>query len=387
VSTEAGQPGSRRPRPRELGLAIGSFAPGKLNAITDVPGVQVGHATVIAGEPGPSAIRTGVTVVLPHAGEIASHPVFAAPHRLNGNGEMTGLEWIRECGMLTSAVAITNTHSVGVVRDALIAAEFSQTAGREDYWRTPVVAETWDGVLNDCDGMHVTAAHVEQALAAASGGAVLEGSVGGGTGMICHGFKGGIGTSSRIVTLSSQRFAVGVLVQANHGRRERLMINGVPVGEAFPATVVPTPGAAPQPHPGAGSIIAIVATDAPLLPGQCARLAQRAGLGVARTGGVGEHYSGDLFLAFATGNRSLPSLDYGSDPPITAELRMLVEGHMTPLFDAVVEATEEAIVSALFAGTTMAGRRGTAHALPARETIAILADAGRLGTARPPSAE
>jgi D-aminopeptidase len=369
---------------------IGTLPTGKWNAITDVAGVQVGHATVIDGEPGPTAVRTGVTVLLPHSGEIGTQPVFAAPHRLNGNGEMTGLEWMRECGMLTSPVAITNTHSVGLVRDALIAAELRRRLEPEGFWRTPVVAETWDGVLSDCNGMHVTAAHVDQALRAASGGPVSEGAVGGGTGMVCHGFKGGIGTASRLVSLGSERFTVGVLVQANHGRRERLTINGVPVGQAIPTTLVPAPGAGaevpgPPSGPG-GSIIVVIATDAPLLPGQCARLAQRAGLGVARTGGVGEHYSGDLFVAFATGNGSLPSLDYGSEPPVTVELRMLVEGQMTPLFDAVVEATEEAIISALFAGSTMAGRWGTAHALPIQETIATVAAAGRLGSAPPTAA-
>ena len=374
----------RRPRPRNLGLVFGSLPPGPLNAITDVPGVRVGHATIIAGAAGPAAVRTGVTVILPHP-EGFGAPVFAAPHRLNGNGEMTGLEWIRECGMLTSPVAITNTHSVGVVRDALIAAELRRTGAGDGFWRTPVVAETWDGVLNDTNGMHVTAGHVEAAIDAATSGAVAEGGVGGGTGMICHGFKGGIGTSSRAVPVGSESFTVGVLVQANHGRRDRLQINGVPVGRAFGMDVVPEPDVAGEcggrpPH-GAGSIIVIVATDAPLLPGQCARLAQRAGLGIARTGGAGEHYSGDLFLAFATGNRSMPTLDYGAAVPTTVELRMLVDDHITPFFDAVIEATEEAIVSALFAGETMAGRWGTAHALPIEDVVAILDRAGRL-TAR-----
>jgi D-aminopeptidase len=360
-------------------VVIGSLDPGPLNAITDVPGVRVGHATIIEGPPGPDAVRTGVTVVLAHAGDIAASPVFAAPHVLNGNGEMTGLEWIRECGMLSSPVAITNTHSVGVVRDGLIAAELRRTGAGDGFWRLPVVAETWDGVLNDCNGMHVSAAHVEQALSTASGGAVPEGAVGGGTGMICHGFKGGIGTASRMVQIGSERYVVGVLVQANHGRRERLTINGVPVGLELSEAGEPSETGAPP--PGAGSIIVIVATDAPLLPGQCARLAQRAGLGVARTGGVGEHSSGDLFLAFATGNRTLPSQDYGASSPVTIELKMLAEDHITPLFDAVVEATEEAIISALFAAVTTAGRLRTAHALPIEETVAILAARGRLNGA------
>ncbi len=335
-----------RKRARELGIVLGALATGERNAITDVPGVRVGHTTLVEGD----SVRTGVTVVLP-----GEEPLFAGAHRLNGNGELTGLEWVRESGMLTTPVGLTNTHSVGVVRDALVAA--ARAASRPSgAWSLPVVGETWDGVLNDIDGMHVRADDVGAALANASDGAVAEGNVGGGTGMICHGFKGGIGTSSRLVE-EADGAVVGVLVQANYGRRARLRIDGVPVGEKIPVADVP----APQPADGAvgGSIIALVATDAPLLPGQCERLAQRAGLGVARMGGVGEDSSGDLFLAFATGNGGLGGRSG------TVPLRMLPNERMTPLFDAVVEATEEAIVNALCAAETMTGLGGsTVHAIP-----------------------
>lgn len=361
-------------RARELGIAIGSGVPGPLNAITDVAGVRVGHTTLISGDGrlrvGTGPVRTGVTVILPHEGSIWDDPLFAGCHRLNGNGELTGLEWVRESGTLTSPVALTNTHSVGVVRDALIAHE---VRGRQDlFWALPVVGETWDGTLNDTNGQHVRAEHVDAALADASDGPVPEGSVGGGTGMICHGFKGGIGTASRVVTVGPARYTVGVLVQANHGRRERLRINGVDVGGAIPAREVPVPslGAAP----GSGSIIGVVATDAPLLPTQCTRLAQRIGLGVARTGGVGEDSSGDLFLAFTTGNRGLPSGQVGERPVLTVDVKMLANAYITPLFDAVVEATEEAIVNALLGAETMQGRDGvTAHRLDPERLLQVLA--------------
>jgi D-aminopeptidase len=347
-----------RARARDLGVAIGTLPPGERNAITDVPGVRVGHATLIEGQD----VRTGVTVLHPHEASPWYEPVFAGAHRLNGNGELTGLEWIRESGMLCSPIALTNTHSVGVVRDALISAEISSRSDEREFWSLPVVGETWDGLLNDINGMHVRAEHVAQALDDASAGAVPEGNVGGGTGMICHGFKGGIGTSSRVVAEAGGA-VVGVLVQANHGRRERLRVNGVPVGAGIPVSEIPDPyGRVP---PGAGSIIAIVATDASLLPLQCERLAQRAGLGIARAGGVGEHSSGDLFLAFATGNRGLPSADVDATAPLTIPVQMLANNYITALFDAVVEATEEAIVNALCAAETMTGAKGaTAYELP-----------------------
>jgi D-aminopeptidase len=369
-------------RARELGIEIGTGVPGPLNAITDVAGVRVGHTTLIEGEGplrvGRGPVRTGVTVILPHDGNVWEESLFAGCHRLNGNGELTGLEWVRESGMLTSAIGLTNTHSVGVVHDALIAHEVAAKGGDEIFWALPVVGETWDGRLNDINGFHVEAEHVAAALAAAAGGPVAEGSVGGGTGMICHGFKGGIGTASRLVPTQHGGFTVGVLVQANHGRRTRLQVEGVPVGQVIGAEEVPLPGPPSSAPAGAGSIIVVVATDAPLLPNQCERLAQRAGLGVARTGGVGEHSSGDLFLAFATGNRGLTQGPDGVEEPLTLPLRMLTNSHITALFDAVVEATEEAIVNALLQAGTLSGRDGViAHGLDGQRLVEVMARYGR----------
>ena len=327
-------------RARDLGIGIGDLPVGPANAITDVEGVRVGHTTLIEGDD----VRTGVTVVLP-----PTTPLFAGAHRINGNGELTGLEWVRDSGWLTTPVALTNTHSVGVVRDALIAAV---DPGEWD-WSLPVVGETWDGFLNDITGFHVRPEHVERALAAASGDAVEEGAVGGGTGMVCHGFKGGIGTSSRVV---EDGFTVGVLVQANHGRRPRLRVNGVPVGERIGGDAVPVP--ARGAGEGAGSIIVLVATDAPLLPGQCEHVARRAGFGIARTGGLGERSSGDFALCFATGNV------FEGDEPVR-NLRMLAPERIDPLYAAVVDAVEESILNAILAADTMTGRDGnTVHALP-----------------------
>ena len=329
------------PRARELGIEIGRLPPGPENAITDVPGIRVGHTTLIEGE----SVRTGVTVVVP-----PREPLFAASHTINGNGELTGLEWIRDSGLLTTPIGLTNTHSVGVVRDALVAAA---RPGESD-WSLPVVGETWDGFLNDINGFHVKPEHVAAAFDSARDGAVEEGSVGGGTGMVCHGFKGGIGTSSRVV---EDGWMVGVLVQANHGRRLRLRVNGVPVGERIGPDVVPLPqSGAPE---GAGSIIVLVATDAPLLPGQCERVARRVGFGIARTGGMGERSSGDFALCFATGNRSLDA-DEGE-----LALRMLNDGRIDALYEAVIDAVEESILNAMLAAETMTGKNGnTVHALP-----------------------
>ena len=359
-------------RARDLGIVIGNGTPGPLNAITDVAGVRVGHCTLVTGDGplvrGHGPVRTGVTVVLPHNEGVWSKQVFAGHHRLNGNGEMTGLSWIAECGTLMSPIALTNTHSVGIVRDTLVQIEVESRQDDEIYWSLPVVAETWDGVLNDCNGFHVEPEHVRAAFADAGTGPIAEGNVGSGTGMVCHGFKGGIGTASRVTdsTDSTDSYVVGVLVQANHGVRSRFTINGVPVGVAIDADTVPTPQV-PDLLPGAeggGSIIVVVATDAPLLPHQCQRLAQRAGLGIARTGGAGEHGSGDLIVAFATGNRIAAS-DYGSAPPAVQRLDMLSDAFIDPLFHATIEATEEAIVNALVAAETMTGRDDvTAHSLP-----------------------
>jgi D-aminopeptidase len=357
-----------RPRARDLGLRIGALSPGPLDAITDVPGVRVGSVTLVSGEGplrrGEGPVRTGVTVVLPHDGRIFDEPVFAGCHRLNGNGELTGLEWIRESGRLTTPIGLTNTHSVGVVRDALVAAGAAQRAERDLFWSLPVVGETWDGLLNDINGFHVRSDHVQEALRRAADGPVEEGAVGSGTGMICHGFKGGLGTASRVVAEASGGWTVGVLVQANHGRRERLRVGGVAVGEAIGPDVVPLPEGAPG---GAGSIIVVCATDAPLLPHQCTRLAQRCALGVARTGGSGEHWSGDLMLAFSTARQGIPASEVSvTGERVTVEVTMLVDSHIDALFDAAIEATEAAIVSALLAAETMTGRDGiTAHALEA----------------------
>jgi D-aminopeptidase len=333
-------------RARDVGILVGELEPGPLNAITDVAGVRVGHTTLIEGED----VRTGVTVVVPPL------PVFAAPHRLNGNGEMTGLEWIRESGELQTPIAVTNTHSVGAVHEALIAA--AQQNDDAPDWSLPVVAETWDGVLNDIDGFHVRDQHVLAALEGAAAGPVAEGSVGGGTGMVCHGFKGGIGTSSRVTDEGSN---VGVLVQANHGRRSRLTVDGVPVGRELGTDRIAGPTTP------AGSIIVVVATDAPLLPHQCARLAQRATFGIARTGGAGENSSGDLVLAFATGNQ-LPA----------EMLRTIPNERLDSLFYAVIEATEEAIVNALLAAETMTGRGGaTVNALDVESLLDVMRRYGR----------
>jgi D-aminopeptidase len=305
--------------------------------------VRVGHRTLIEG----TAVRTGVTMIVP-----SKLPLFAGCHRLNGNGELTGLEWVRESGLLTTPIGITNTFSVGVVRDAI-----ASVSADEDAWSLPVVGETFDGFLNDIRGQHVTAEHAHAALEAAHDGEVEEGNVGGGTGMVCHEFKGGIGTASRSV----DSYVVGVLVQANYGRRERFRVDGVPVGKLI-GDRIPLPGRSGE----AGSIIGIVATDAPLLPHQCDRLAQRAGLGVGRMGGTAAHSSGDIFLAFATGNDALSG-------ERELAVRMLSDTEIGPFYDAVIESTEEAILNAMLAAETMTGRDGnTVHALEPELLVEVL---------------
>jgi D-aminopeptidase len=371
-------------RARDLGIRIGRMEPGEHNAITDVRGVRVGHTTLISGDgplrPGHGPIRTGVTVIVPHDGDIWTEPVFAGAHRLNGNGELTGLEWIREAGMLAGAIGITNTHSVGVVHDALIQAGARAHDMRDSHWALPVAGETYDGALNDINGFHVRAEHVHAALEGATDGPVAEGNVGGGTGMICHEFKGGIGTASR----RAGEWTVGVLVQANYGARQLLRIDGVPVGAAIPVAEVPSPWdqaetLSARATAEGGSIIGIVATDAPLLPHQCARLAQRVGMGVARMGSYASHGSGDLFCAFATGNRGLSHRSGEDDPRHTVDLRMVVDEHINPLLEAVAEATEEAIVNALLGAETMTGRDGiTAHALDHDRLVEVMRAHARL---------
>ncbi len=362
-------------RYRDLGLTVGLLPPGPGNAITDVEGVKVGVATVIQGDAELSELdvaRTGVTVIVPNE-DVGSTPLFAGCHRLNGNGELTGLEWIRESGLLTTPVAITNTHSVGVVRDAIVAADMDNRMEPRDLWSLPVVGETYDGTLNDINGFHVTAEHLRDALAAVAAGPVPEGNVGGGTGMICHEFKGGTGTASRTVN----GWTVGALVQANQGRRERLCVDGVPVGREVSTSVIASPFDEPA-DAGSGSIIVVLATDAPLLPHQCTRLAQRAGLGVARAGGGGEHSSGDLFLAFSTANGDRIPSSEEDDPAEPVQVAMLPDAAISDLFWAAIEATEEAILNALVAAETMTGRSGiTANSLDHGKLVEVMTRYGR----------
>jgi len=361
------------PRARDLGVPF-EGSPGPLNAITDVAGVTVGHTTLIEDLPTGHKVRTGVTAILPRGKADLATPAFGGWFSLNGNGEMTGTAWLEEGGILDGPVMITNTHSVGVVRDATIAWRIRQ--GRPDkygyWWSLPVVAETWDGHLNDVNGFHVKPEHAEAALDAASGGPVAEGNVGGGTGMICHEFKCGIGTSSRRVMIGGRALTVGVLVQANYGLRETLRIAGVPVGQHL------TADRAYQDQPQeTGSIIIVVATDAPLLPHQLERIARRAGMGLARMGSYAGDGSGDIFVAFSTANA--PALTRG--PFSSAEF--LENGEMDALFEATVQATEESIVNALVAARDMTGEGGRyAKALPHDALVELLGRYGRGSTPR-----
>jgi L-aminopeptidase/D-esterase-like protein len=333
-------------RARDLGVPFDG-TPGPLNAITDVPGIEVGHTTLISGE-GKQAVRTGVTAVWPR-GKQSVTPSFAGWFSLNGNGEMTGTTWIEESGFLTTPVMITNTHSVGLVRDSYIKWQVGRTAVNSPAgeWSLPVVAETWDGFLNDVNGFHVQELDVVKALEGARSGPVAEGNVGGGTGMVCYGFKGGIGTASRVV----DNYTVGVLVQCNCGRRPQLTIAGVPVGREIPEGV---PYARDYRHSGedVGSIIIVVATDAPLLPHQLKRLARRASLGLARTGSVSGNGSGDIFIAFSTANAQA-----GRTSGVV-DLAMLPNDGMNHIFEATVQSVEEAIVNALVGAETMTGYDG-----------------------------
>jgi L-aminopeptidase/D-esterase-like protein len=375
VATTAVAQEAAPPRGRDLGIPFEFGTPGRANAITDVPGVEVGHVTLVAGE----SVRTGVTAVLPRGrGKPGLDPCFAGAFSLNGNGEMTGLAWVEEAGVLEGPVAITNTNSVGVVRDAVIdyaRKQWPASGGWTDaIWSLPVVAETWDGHLNDIYGMHVRPEHLVQALDGARGGAVPEGNVGGGTGMICYEFKGGIGTASRALTAAEGGYTLGVLVQANFGRRHQLLLAGIPVGRELKDDLVyarrPTPATAET-----GSIIIVVATDAPLLPHQLKRLARRAALGLARTGSVAGNGSGDLFIAFSTANPR------AGDAKGTPSLTMLPNDSMGPLFEATVGATEEAIVNALVAARTMTGYGGhRVVALPHDRVREILRRHSRLAS-------
>jgi D-aminopeptidase len=339
-------------RARSLGVPF-EGTPGALNAITDVKGVEVGHSTIISGEGalkvGTGPVRTGVTAVLPRGKDSTGDSVFAGWFSLNGNGEMTGTTWIEESGFLEGPVMITNTHSVGIVRDSTIAYRVKQ--GKPDpngyWWSLPIVAETYDGYLNDINGFHVKEKHVFEALDNAKSGAVVEGNVGGGTGMICYGFKGGIGTSSRKLDEKSGGFTVGVLVQANFGRRSQLRIAGAPVGTEITENQIAYESS-PRFDTDVGSIIIVVATDAPLLAHQLKRLARRASLGVARTGSSSGNGSGDIFVAFSTANS-------GAATASVAQLTMLSNDRMDNIFEATVQATEEAIINAIVAAETMTG--------------------------------
>jgi D-aminopeptidase len=383
----------QKPRARELGIPF-TGTPGPLNAITDVAGVEVGQVTLIRGEgrlvPGKGPVRTGVTVIFPR-GKGTSDGVMAAWSTLNGNGEMTGTTWVEESGFLWGPVAITNTLSVGVVRDAVI--DWAVRRKFDEFlWALPVVAETWDGGLNDITGMHVTREHAFQALDGAKGGRVGEGNVGGGTGMVCHEFKGGIGTASRRLPPSAGGYTVGVLVQCNYGGRRRLSIAGAPVGPAIrgyancltlsnpeqkwlkdlPRCGTTATGQRPTPREERGSIIVVLATDAPLLPHQLKRVAKRISLGIGRMGGIGGDSSGDIFIAFSTAN---PKADGDS----VTTVRMLPNARINPLFESAIDATEEAIVNAMVAAETMTGADGyRVHALPTDQVLALLRQAGRV---------
>jgi L-aminopeptidase/D-esterase-like protein len=343
-------------RARDLGIPFDG-TPGPLDAITDVAGVEVGMTTLISGEGplkvGTGPVRTGVTAILPR-GKASNDQVFAGWFSMNGNGEMTGTTWIEEAGFLEGPVFITNTHSVGVVRDASI--KWSRDRGRTaQEWSLPVVAETWDGFLNDINGFHVKPEHVFAALDGAQPGRVAEGNVGGGTGMVCYGFKCGSGTSSRKIDARFGGYTVGVFVQANHGTRSLLRVAGAPVGQDIPqsqAALNDNRAAALDALGEAGSIIIVVATDAPLLPHQLKRVARRATLGLARTGSVSSNGSGDIFIAFSTANRG------AAESRETAQVSMLSNARIGAVFEATVQATEEAIINALVAGETMTGVDG-----------------------------
>jgi D-aminopeptidase len=352
----------KRSRLRDLGITIGTLSPGENNAITDVPGVWVGHKTLIYDEP--QIARTGVTAIVPREGKIWHDNAWAAFHSFNGCGEMTGMHWLRESGLLCYPIVLTDTHHVGTAHEALIA--FGVENGLAPESGLPVVGETWDGWLNDMDAFHIKREDVFEALAAAAPGPVAEGNVGGGTGMICHDFKGGIGTASRVVEIAGEFYTLGALVQANHGSREDFRVDGMPIGRLIDYRRVPVAWGK-QPQPG-GSILIIIATDAPLIAGQCARLARRAAVGFARVGGVGHNGSGDLFLAFATGN-SMPT-----DCQEPFAIRYLPNHAMNPLFSAIGEAVEEAILNALTAAETMSGINGnTAYALPLDDLVEMMA--------------
>jgi L-aminopeptidase/D-esterase-like protein len=359
-----------KPRARAVGLKYRGV-PGPHNAITDVPGVEVGYQTLIAGD----NVRTGVTAIHPRGKHDPGDPVAAGYHNQNGNGEMTGVSWIEESGTCQGPIAITNTHAVGIAHAGIIAWMNADHAGLTDVWLLPVAAETWDGYLNDINGHHVNEEHVVQALRSASTDQPDEGSVGGGTGMNCYQFKGGNGTASRLVGYAGTTYTVGVFLQANFGRRHELTLGGVYLGEEL-ADDNPMSDFRAAP-PGAGSVIAVVATDAPLLPNQCKSLARRVTTGLARTGTSGSHSSGDIFLAVSTANPGSFAGDEGPGGQGAASynhLTFIPWGQIDPIFEAVVQATEEAVANALIANEDMTGRAGhRSPALPRHRLAAILA--------------
>ena len=370
-----------KPRARDLGVPFDGTT-GRYNAITDVAGVEVGHTTLISGEGklkvGVGPVRTGVTAVLPR-GRKSKDVVFGGWFSLNGNGEMTGTTWLEESGILDGPIMITNTHSVGVVRDAVIAWKIKHGGPDMEgyFWSLPVVAETWDGWLNDINGFHVKPEHVFQALDSAKSGPVDEGNVGGGTGMICNEFKGGIGTSSRVLDAKDGGYTIGVIVQCNYGRRSELRIAGVPIGREIPEHRVYEPDETSSLQPPAdkdtGSIIIVIATDAPLIPTQLKRLARRASLGLGRDGSYSGDGSGDIFIAFSTPNSGM------ANPKGIRELKMLPNDSLDPLFLATVQATEEAVVNAMIAADTMTGINGhTVIALPHDKLREVLKKYNRL---------
>jgi D-aminopeptidase len=367
--TWSGGASAGEPRARDLGVPF-QGTPGPLNAITDVPGLTVGHVTLIEDLPDGRKVRTGVTAILPRGRQSIDTPVYAGWFALNGNGEMTGATYMDELGQIDGPIMLTNTHSVGVVRDAVVA--WRVRVGPADpsgyWWSTPVVAETWDGDLNDINGFHVRPVHVDRALDEAKGGPVAEGNVGGGTGMTCFDFKCGIGTASRRIDHSDRQYVVGVLVQANYGSgaRELLRIAGVPVGQLIGPDTPRSAGS------DTGSIIVVVATDAPLLPHQMKRIARRAALGLGRTGSYAANGSGDIFVAFSTANSAALQ-----GKPL-ADSSSIGNGHLDPFFAATVEATEEAIANALVAARDMQGMNGhVVRALPHDMLLELLKRHGR----------
>ena len=361
----------QRPRARDLGIQIGVLETGRNNAITDVPGVAVGHVTLIEGDGplivGKGPVRTGVTAILPHQDDIYARQVYAAGETLNGNGEMTGLAWVNERGLLEVPIVLTNTLSVGDAYSGVIEYEKKLGLGRVPL---PVVGERYDGGLNDVAGRHVKPEHVVEAIEQATDGTVDEGSVGAGTGMRAYGFKAGIGTSSRVVSQDDGGYSVGVLVNANCGRTRMLIVDGVPIGRDLAAN--PAPGKD-------GSIIIVIGTDAPLLPHQLRRLCIRAGHGVSRTGTVSRTSSGDFAIAFSTAHQFESSRMRGGKRPVVDHVETLADRHLTPLFQAVIEATEEAVINAMCVAEPMTGRDNRQMpALPTDRVMAALKSAGRV---------